>query len=114
MDFSKARENKENLIPNQDLFVVMMRRVWLDNALNLACQEVCQLLTEITSDVETNQENLKTLCKEARYGQTLRQEWENKELALGRLADLLESARRQIRSESLILSEEDPSATKEE
>ena len=104
----------EEAMDFSDLFVVMMRRVWLDNALNVACQEVSQLLTEIITDTETNQENLNRLCKEPSYRQTLRQEWDNKELALERLAELLESARRKIRLESLILSEEDPSATKEE
>ena len=92
----------------------MMRRVWLDNALNVACQEVSQLLTEITTDTETNQETLNTLCKESSYRQTLKQEWDNKELALACLADLLDSARRQIRLESLILSEVDLSTSKEE
>jgi hypothetical protein len=113
-DFSKDKETSKNLITNQDLFVTMMRRVWLDNSLNIACQDVFPLLKAITTDSETNQENLKKLCNEQpSYRQTLKQEWDNKELALERLADLLELARRQIRLENLIISDKDLSAPKD-
>lgn len=98
---------------NHELFVVMMRRVWLDNALDVACQNLYPLLKEMTTDSENIQENLKILCKEPSYRQTLRVEWDKKELALERLADALESARRQIQLESLIIRESDQVDSKE-
>lgn len=112
-DSSKDSETSKNLIPNQELFVAMMRRVWLDNSLIIACQDIFRLLEEITTDPETKQKNLTTLCQEPGYRQTLRQEWDKKELMLERLADLLDTARRQIRLESLIIGEEEPVAPKD-
>jgi len=106
-DSSKDSETSKNLIPNQELFIAMMRRVWLDNSLIIACQDIFRLLEEITIDPETNQKNLNTLCQEPGYRQTLRQEWDKKELILKRLADLLAATRRQIRLESLIIGEKD-------
>lgn len=91
----------------------MMRRVWLDNSLNIACQDVFRLLEEITTDPEVWQEKLNILCKEPSYRETLKQEWEKKELTLERLADLLESARRQIHLESFIISEENLATPKD-
>ncbi|MFZ3132109.1 MAG: hypothetical protein WA125_13720 [Desulfosporosinus sp.] len=112
-DSSKDSETSKNPIPNQELFAVMMRRVWLDNSLIIACQDVFRLLEKITTDPETNQENLTILCKEPAYRQTLRQEWDKKALTLERLADLLDTTRRQIRLESLIISEKDQFAPKD-
>ena len=111
--WSLDRETFNNLIPNQELLAAMMRRVWLDNSLSVACQDVFRLLEEIMSDPETNQKSLTTLCKEPSYQQTLKQEWDKKELTLKHLADLLESTRMQIRLEGLIISGEDLSAPKD-
>lgn len=105
--FNDLSKGSEDLVSNQDLYVVMMRKVWLDNALNIACQEVCHLLKEITSDSEEVQEKLKISYREPSFKKALKQEWKNKELALEHLANVLEVARQQIRLESQIISEDE-------
>lgn len=103
-DFSKGRED---MVFDPDLYMVMMRRVWLDNALNTACQEVCQLLKEITTSSEKDKEKQKKFYREPSFKNALKQEWKNKELALEDLANVLEVARQQIRLESQIINEDD-------
>ncbi|GAB6154025.1 hypothetical protein JCM17380_27750 [Desulfosporosinus burensis] len=110
-DFSKG---SEDMISNQDLYVTMMRKVWLDNALNIACQEVCQLLKEITNGSERDLGKQKIFYREPSFKKALKQEWKNKELALEHLANVLEVARQQIRLESQIICEEELSISNEE
>ncbi|KGP76368.1 hypothetical protein JT05_05005 [Desulfosporosinus sp. Tol-M] len=107
-DSSQDSETSKNLIPNQELYIAMMRRVWLDNSLIIVCQDIFRFLEEITADPETKQKTLNSLCKVPGYRQTLRQEWDKKEFMLERLADLLAKTRRQIRLESLLIGEEAP------
>ena len=103
-EFSKG---SEDLVSNQDLYVVMMHKVWLDNALNIACQEVCHLLKEITNSSEEVQGKLRRSYREPSFKKALMQEWKNKDLALEHLANVLEVARHQIRLESQIISEDE-------
>ena len=110
---NELSKGREDMVSNTDLYVVMMRRVWLDNALNIACQEVCQLLKEITSDSEKNLGNQKIFYEEASFKKALKQEWKNKEFALEQLANLLEVARQQIKLEGQIINEDELSVSKQ-
>jgi len=109
-EFSKDRGD---MVSNPELYIVMMRKVWLDNALNIACQEVCQLLKEITTCSEKEMEKQRIIYSQPSFKKALQQEWKNKEFALEQLANLLEVARQQIKLEGQIISEDKLSIPKE-